>query len=82
MRHKLAATAALLIVSCSSQSDGNKAEEAKGDGGAGGAPGAVALQPGQWESTVEVLRMEIPNLPKGMAPPNQSAVTTSMCLTP
>lgn len=45
---------------------------------------AVRLQAGEWESTVEVLRMtmsNLPNMPAGMAPPVPPAVTTRTCLT-
>ena len=49
----------------------------------GGAPAAMAeLRPGQWETTVEVLRMDMPNMPQGVTLPKQGPVTIRSCLTP
>lgn len=40
------------------------------------------LRPGQWETTIEILRMDVPNLPKGMTLPRQAPATVRSCLTP
>jgi len=57
-----------------------------GDGGAAAAAGAVAeMRPGQWETTVEVLRVDmgnVPGMPPGMTPPGQGRTSVRSCLTP
>ena len=90
------AGAALLLLSCSggADKDGNGAAVAA-NGAAqanaampaapsgGSAPAAVAeLRPGQWETTIEVLRMDMPNMPQGVTIPTQRPVTARTCLTP
>jgi hypothetical protein len=39
------------------------------------------MQPGEWETTVEVVRMEAPNMPQGMNMPMPAATTIRTCLT-
>ncbi len=81
--------ATALLAACSGQS-GNEQAAANGAAPAEAGqptPGAadaslVSLQPGEWETTVEVLRMEIPGMPAGMNAPTVPAVTTRHCLTP
>ncbi len=80
-----AVAAALLLVGCSGQS-GNEAAAADGAAGtdATGAPGATlaTLQAGEWETTIEILRMEIPGMPAGSPAPAIPATTTRHCVTP
>lgn len=81
----LAAT--LLLGACSGQSgnetaaNGSESEASTGATGASG-PALAALQPGQWETTVEILRMEMPGMPAGMPAPTIPATTTRHCVTP
>jgi hypothetical protein len=72
----------LVLAACSGPA-GNQQEAASGEaaGGGGGAPGAIALQAGMWEFTVEVAEMNIPNMPKGMVP-MPPPTTIRNCLTP
>lgn len=87
MRGSIAAVAVLLLASCGGPGDnqqkaesGNAATPAASGVGAAGA--AVAMQPGQWEITTEVLRMEVPNMPKGVSAPTPPPTTVRTCLTP
>jgi len=101
MKHRITAAAtALLLVSCSGQdragndsandAGGNEAvAEADGatEGESAAAPaGAMAeLRPGQWETRVEVLRLnmsDVPNMPAGMTAPMPPPTTVLSCLTP
>jgi len=50
-----------------------------GEGGSGGEN--IAFQPGQWESTVEIVRFNIPGVPSGSIP-QMPATTSSTCMTP
>ena len=92
-----AAVAALLLASCGSRDQagnggaggegGNAAAggEAAAEGGAGPGGATVSLQPGQWETTVEVLRLNManmPNMPAGMTTPLPPPTTVRSCLTP
>ncbi|HST36499.1 MAG TPA: DUF3617 domain-containing protein [Allosphingosinicella sp.] len=96
MRRTIFAGAALLLASCGSEDKGGNgaAETANGAApanvvvpappspGGGSAPGGtVELRPGQWETTVEILRMDIPNM-QGVPIPKQGPVTVRSCLTP
>ncbi len=93
-----AAVAALLLASCGGRDQaGNQAAGGEGgnaaaggeaavQGGAGGPAGAtISLQPGQWETRVEVLRLDManmPNMPAGMTTPLPPPTTIRSCLTP
>lgn len=86
MRQAVMAAAMLLLAACGSQS-GNEQAAANGaqtgeSPAAGGAGASVTLQPGQWQSTVEIVRVSAPNMPPGMAPPAMPPVTASYCITP
>ncbi len=99
MKHAIiAAATALLLVSCNAQegtgnegANGAGANEAEADaaaeGGSAAAPPAAmaTLSPGQWETRVEVLRLnmsDVPNMPAGMTPPMPPPTTVRSCLTP
>lgn len=56
--------------------------EAAPSGGGGAAASGLQLQPGQWETRVEVVRVSGANLPPGMAAPQMPPVTASYCITP
>src|SRR6188474_3124710 len=86
MRRSIAMFSALLLASCGGQggnenqtSETQGASKAAESGAAGG--GDVTLQPGLWESTVEVVSMTMPNMPQGMTLPKQAAVSTRTCMT-
>lgn len=85
MRISIAAAAALLLVACGSQEEaGNEAadgQEAATDGVAGEGAG-VTMEPGEWETTVQVVRMSMPNLPAGASAPTPPTTTLRNCLTP
>ena len=85
MRKTTSAIAVLLLAACGGQS-GNEQTATNGAGGASGSGSAnVALQPGQYETTVEVTRMSVanmPNMPAGMTPPTPPPTTVRSCLTP
>ncbi len=89
---RLAATgiAVLMLAACGGQSGGNEAggnaaggnaAGAEAGGSSGGGAAGVALQPGMWETTVEVVRMSAPNMPAGVTPPTPPPTTVSYCLT-
>jgi hypothetical protein len=42
----------------------------------------MMLQPGQWESTIQVDAANIPNLPPGVTPPTMPPMTARVCITP
>jgi len=89
-RGSTAALAALLLASCGGESGNRQAADGgtAGTNAAAAAPAtaaggaAVALQPGQWEITTAVLRMEVPNMPSGISPPTPPPTTVRTCLTP
>jgi hypothetical protein len=85
MRYAGTAIALLLLAACGGQSGneagGNATGDAEAPGGGGGGAASVALQPGMWETTVEVVRMNMPNMPAGMNPPMPPPTTVNYCLT-
>ena len=72
MRHWIAAAPALLLIAC-------------GEGGGGGGS-AVALQPGQWETTVQFTSIEVPGAPEAAVAQMREMMsrpqTRSECITP
>ena len=91
MTYRLTAAiaAAALLAACSGQggndqtANGTAGGEVPGDAASGAAgAGLAGLQAGEWETTVEVLSMEMPGMPAGMPTPTIPAVTTRHCLTP
>jgi Protein of unknown function (DUF3617) len=93
----MAATAALALAACNNQQEagnaaangaaadgGNVATAAGGDAGTAGAA-MVEMRPGQWETTVEVLRLNmanVPGMPAGMTQPLPPPTTVRSCVTP
>ena len=91
----MAATAALALASCGAQQEagnaaangaaadgGNVATAAGGDAGTAGAA-MVEMRPGQWETTVEVLRLNmanVPGMPAGMTQPLPPPQTIRSCV--
>lgn len=73
------------LAACGQSGDGNGAA---GTGSAGigplggGGTAAATIQPGQWETTLQVEAANIPNLPPGVTPPRMQPITTNMCITP
>ena len=86
MRRSIAVFSALLLASCGGQGGNENVQTAENGASAASAPAAagggdVTLQPGMWESTVEIVSMNMPNMPQGMTMPKQAAITSSACLT-
>ena len=93
----MAAMAALALASCEGQqgagnaaangaaaAGGNAATAAGGDAGTAGAA-MVEMRPGQWETTIEVLRLNmanVPGMPAGMTQPLPPPTTVRSCVTP
>jgi len=78
---------ALLLSACGGRDKAGNASEAKagGEAPAGAAAAAVSFRPGEWETTVEVTRLEMtngPRLPEGMTPPLPPPTTIRSCMTP
>lgn len=95
MKHAITtAAAALLLVSCSGGDKAGNEAAISGDGNAAASAGGTEssrggataeLSPGQWETTVEILRMDmgnVPGMPAGMTPPRPAPTTVRSCLTP
>lgn len=77
---KITGTMALLaLAACSGQSGNNQTAIAPGGGGS---TAMTQLQPGQWDTTIEILSISAPNMPAGMTPPRMPARTMSVCITP
>lgn len=84
MRQWIGLASALALTACGGGGDGNSAAGGNGTAapaGGGGAAGA-AMQPGQWEITTTVTRMNIPGMPAGATPPMPAPTTVGVCLTP
>lgn len=88
MRRSITAIAALLLVSCGGQdqagnasTEGNEAATASGGDGGGGAA-AASFEPGQWETTTAVTRLNMAGMPAGVTPPMPPQTTISYCMTP
>ena len=85
MRKSMCAAAALLLAACGSQDEGGKSEAGEaGKAAAGEAAGSggVSFEPGLWETTVQVVSMNMPNMPAGMSAPMPPPTTTTYCMTP
>lgn len=75
-----------ILAGCSGQGEntaGNNAATAVASNAqaTAAAPRILALQPGQWEVTTEILSMEMTGMP-GTPMPRPGPVTTSQCITP
>jgi hypothetical protein len=85
MRHKLIAIATVLAAACGSPDKaGNGAANAGAGESAATGGTAIALTPGEWETTVDVTGLNIvggPQLPGGMSPPLPPPTTIRSCLT-
>jgi hypothetical protein len=84
----IAAAAVLVLAACGGQRDedagngGDAAEAPSEAGGADGGAAAIAITPGEWELTVEMIRMSAPGMPAGATPPTMPPTTIRTCLTP
>ena len=81
MKASIAAVAALLLVSCGGRDEAGKAEADGQEQAAAGGGGGVTMEPGEWETTVQVVNMSMPNLPAGASVPTPPATTIRTCLT-
>jgi len=89
MRRSITALAALLMASCGSQdkagnetAEGNEGAAVSGGAGGAGGGGAASFEPGQWETTTEVTRMNMAGMPAGVTPPMPPPTIVSYCMTP
>lgn len=84
MRKMIGACLVLALAGCGGQSGNEQAGngQAGGAAGGGGASATTTLQPGQWETTIEIINISAPNMPAGMTPPRMPARTVSVCITP
>lgn len=69
----LIAASLLALAACGSKSDGNSA---KGSGGGLLGGGAVSLQPGEWEMTMQVVDYKAPGMPASVAQQMKAAPPT------
>ena len=83
VRTCIAAAGLIALAACGSsgsKSDGNGAAAKAGGGSAGG---PVALQPGEWEMTMEMLKFSAPGMPPAAAAQmKRPPMTTRDCMTP
>lgn len=86
----LIAGAALAVAACGSQEKGgNAAAEsnaaapaADAAASAGEVAATVSFQPGEWETTTTIGRMNISGMPAGITPPTPPPVSLRYCMTP
>ena len=84
MRQWIGIAGALTLAACSGGGGGGDgdANKAAADGkGGGGGSAAVTMQPGEWEMTTTVTRMNVPGMPAGMNAPMPGPQTARNCLT-
>jgi hypothetical protein len=88
MRLGIAAATFALLAGCSGQSanqqaGGNQpaAEQSKAAAPAGGS-GSLAIQPGEWEITMEMQATQVSGMPAGVQMPQLPPTTTRSCVTP
>ncbi|QNA83422.1 DUF3617 domain-containing protein [Sphingomonas sp. So64.6b] len=74
--------AALALAGCGKGEKQVSAENASLESVASQAKDAIKLEPGQWEMTFEIGKMEIPGMPAGAPQMKQAAQTSSTCITP
>ncbi|HYJ31363.1 MAG TPA: DUF3617 domain-containing protein [Allosphingosinicella sp.] len=74
----VAALVALSACGGGNEGDGNKAADGKAGGGGGS---AATMQPGEWEMTTTVTRMNVPGMPAGANAPMPGPQTARTCLT-
>jgi hypothetical protein len=79
----LIAASLLALAACGSKSDGNSTKASGGGGGLFGG-GAVSLQPGEWEMTMELLNIDAPGMPPQVvaAMKQQTAKSSRTCISP
>src|SRR3954470_7360948 len=82
----LASTAALagaiMLSGCGKKADNVSLKNASVETVANTAQDAVKLQPGQWEMTFAIDKMEMPGMPAGANPAAQPPQKASTCITP
>jgi hypothetical protein len=79
MRLVIGIAAVAALAACGGGNDGgNKAADGKTGGGGSS---AATMQPGEWEMTTTITRMNVPGLPAGTSPPMPGPQTSRTCLT-
>jgi hypothetical protein len=86
MRIAVTTAAILMLAACSGSGGGNEQAPANAAGGEAAAESGeaarVSLQPGQWETTVTITRMDVPNMPQGVNQTMPPPTTIRSCITP
>ncbi len=92
MRRIMVAASIVMLAACGGGNGQDSADpspagegtETSGAGSSASSSGDIgaSLRAGQWETTTEIVRMSMPNMPAGMTPPVPPPTTVSMCLTP
>ena len=80
MRTALALTTMAMLAACGQSGDGGNGTAAAPS--AGPLAAGVAMQPGQWESRLEIVNANMPQMPPGVTVPGMQPITRTICLTP
>ena len=83
MRVAAALVTIAMVAGCGQAGDsGNGTAAAPGANPLAGGTAAVTLQPGQWETTMQMEAPGMANLPPGVTPPTVRPITSNVCITP
>ena len=83
VRTTVAAAGLLALAACGSSGSKSEGNGAAANAGGGPSGGAVALQPGEWEMTMETLNVSAPGMPPDVAARmKREPTTTRTCMTP
>ena len=82
MRVAAALVTIAVLAGCGQSGGDGNGTAAPGAGPLAGGSAGVTLQPGQWETTMQVEAPGMANLPPGVAPPRMPPVTSNVCITP
>lgn len=82
MRGAAAFITIALLAGCSQAGDGNNMTASAAGTGGVPASGGVAMQPGEWESTIQVSAANMPQMPPGVSMPGMQPITARFCITP
>jgi len=75
-------TGAVMLAGCGKKANDVSLKDASVEKVANTAQNAVKLQPGQWEMSFAIDKMEIPGMPAGAASPPAQAQKAATCITP
>jgi hypothetical protein len=80
MRKAAALMTIAMLGGCGQSGDGGNGLAAAPGTGAGAGAATVSLQPGQWESRLEILNADMPQMPAGA--PGMPPMSARFCITP